>query len=386
MRCCWRFLSPIVLSANPGIQCDNTGTRLPNIFIGLLSGGGSGRSLMLTPWIKKALLKSRFLRLASRLRPSGVAILMYHSVMDDPVTAEPVLGGIVHSTKIFRAQMEIVARDFHPVSMEDVYLSLTAKKTLPERAVAVTFDDGYADNYQAATRILTPLGVPAAFYVTVDSIDNQRLPWPARLRYSFLTSEKESWSEAEGRALVGKTSAGKVWPLGTTQDRNRAFEHASELACQLAGECQDKYITSIEKELDSPIDCSSELFMMTWSELRALACKGHIVGSHTLTHPNLAQISDDQMRVELTGAKHRLEQELSASVTHFSYPCPALQPHWTDRTVTATREIGYKTAVTTNPGAAGRNDDPLCLPRIRPTKTVNDFRWNLECACLRGRR
>lgn len=341
--------------------------------------------MMLTSWIKKALLKTRFLRLASSYSSSTVAILMYHSVMDDPVTAELVLGGIAHSTKIFRAQMEIVARDFHPVSMEDVYLFLGGERTLPERSVAVTFDDGYADNYQAATQILTPLGVPAAFYVTVDSIDNQRLPWPARLRYSFLTSKKESWSD-EGKTIPGKVSPGKIWPLGGKQERNRVFEHASELACRLSGDHQDEYVASIERELDSTIDHSSAQFMMTWSELRTLACNGYIVGSHTLTHPNVAQIPEDQMRRELTGAKRRLEQELSASVIHFSYPCPALQPHWSDRTVTATREIGYKTAVTTNPGAVRRNDDPLCLRRIRPTKTVDDFRWNLEYAYLRRRR
>src|SRR5271163_11994 len=287
--------------------------------------------MMLTPWIKKALLKTQSLRLASRFRSPGVAVLMYHSVMDDPATAELVLGGIVHSTEIFRAQVEIVARDFHPVSIEDVYLFLRGKRTLPERAVAITFDDGYADNYQAATQILTPLGVPAAFYVTVDSIDNRRPPWPARLRYSFLTSKKESWSEAEGETVQGKTSAGKIWPLAAEPERNRAFEHASDLACQLSGENQDEYVVSIEKELDSTIVHSSTRFMMTWSELRTLAGTGHIVGSHTLTHPNLAHIPDDQMRTELRGAKHRLEQELSASVIHFSYPCPALQPHWTDR-------------------------------------------------------
>lgn len=340
---------------------------------------------MLTPWIKKALLKTQFLRLASRFRSSSVAILMYHSVMDDPVTAELALGGIVHSTKIFRAQIEIIARDFHPVSMQDVYLFLTGKRTLPERAVAVTFDDGYADNYQAASQILTPLGVPAAFYVTVDSIDNRRLPWTARLRYSFLTSKKESWSEGEGKTVPGKTSVGKIWPLGAEHERNRAFERVAELACQLSGDRQHEYVASIEKELDSAIDYSSTQSMMTWSELRTLAGSGHIVGSHTLTHPNLAHIPDDQMRRELTEAKRRLEQELSASVTHFAYPCPALQPHWTDRTVTATREIGYKTAVTTTRGAVRKNDDPLCLRRIRPRKTVDDFRWNLEFAFLRRR-
>jgi peptidoglycan/xylan/chitin deacetylase (PgdA/CDA1 family) len=346
-------------------------------------GSGSRRSLVMrTLWIKKAILKTRVLRLVSGFMPPSVAILMYHSVMDDPAAATLVLGEIIHSTKIFRAQMEILASDFHPVSMEDIRLFLSGEKTLPERAVAVTFDDGYADNYQAATEILTPLGVPAAFYATVDSIDNRRLPWTGRLRYSFLTSKKASWSDA-GKTATAKTLNGKVWPLATSEGRNRAFDHAAELVSQLSGDRQEDYVASLEKELDSTIDDSSTQFMMTWNELRSLVGSGHIVGSHTLTHPNLAQIPDDQMRAELTGAKRRLEQELSASITHFAYPCPALQPHWTERTLAATREIGYKTAVTTNPGAVRRSDDPFCLPRIRPTKTVDEFRWKLERAFAR---
>ncbi len=122
--------------------------------------------------------------------------------------------------------------------------------------------------------------------------------------------------------------------------------------------------------------------MMTWDEIRGLARLGHTIGSHTMTHPNLAQIPDNEMRIELLEAKRRIEQELERPVTHFSYPCPALQPHWEKRTVKASREIGYQTAVTTNGGMVRRQDDPLSLRRIRPTKTIDGLRWNLECAFL----
>ena len=82
----------------------------------------------------------------------------------------------------------------------------------------MTFDDGYADNYQAATDILTPLGISGVFYVTVGCIDKQRLPWPSLLRYAFLTSKRGSWAEIEG----------SVWTLSSTQERIRAFDRASE--------------------------------------------------------------------------------------------------------------------------------------------------------------
>ncbi len=271
--------------------------------------------------------------------------------------------------KALTAQMEIITRHFHAVSLDDVLLFLKGKKTLPPRAVVVTFDDGYADNYQAANEILSPLGIPGVFYVTVDCIEKQRLPWPSLLRHAFLTSKKERWVE----------TGGPVWALSSTEHRIQAFDRASEHCSRLSGIPQVQYVESLTQQLETEPPPSSHRLMMTWDEVRGLARNGHLVGSHTMTHPNLAHVDENDARTELAESKRRLDQELATSVVHFSYPCPALHPHWIDRTVSASREIGYQTAVTTNGGMVRRHDDPLSLRRIRPTKTVDGLRWNLEC-------
>jgi peptidoglycan/xylan/chitin deacetylase (PgdA/CDA1 family) len=327
---------------------------------------------MANAWIKKSMVNTGVLRLLSRFTRRGVAIIMYHSVMDEPASAEATLGGIVHSTDVFRGQMEVIARGFHAVKMDEVLDILQGKKELPARTVALTFDDGYADNFLAANDILTPLGIPAAFYVTVDCIDRQRPPWPSRVRHAFLTSKKQSWREINGG----------VWPLSSNQQRIRAFERASEYCSKVSGAAQEQLVSSLEQQLEAEALTESRRLMMTWEEVRSLSRSGHTVGSHTMTHPNLAQLSEGDARTELCDAKRKLEQELSASVVHFSYPCPALEPHWNEQTVKASREAGYRTAVTTNGGLVRRDDDSLSLRRIRPTKTVEGFRWNLECTFL----
>ncbi len=297
---------------------------------------------------------------------------MYHSVMDDPSSAQMTLGSIVHSTETFRGQMEVIARHFNAVTLDDVLLFLTGKQELPPRAVVVTFDDGYADNYQAAKEILDPLGIRGVFYVTGDCVEKQRLPWPSLVRYAFLASKNENWFEADGKA----------WPLSSTEQRLQAFERASEYCSKLSGSPQDEFVESIQHELETEPPRPSQRLMMTWEEVRGLARLGHTVGSHTMTHPNLAYVSENDARAELLEAKRKLEQELAAPIIHFSYPCPALQPHWKESTVNASREVGYQTAVTTNGGLVKRLDDPLSLRRIRPTKTVEGLRWNLECVFL----
>jgi peptidoglycan/xylan/chitin deacetylase (PgdA/CDA1 family) len=329
-------------------------------------------SVMANLWIKKTLIKTGAMRLASRFTGHGVAIIMYHSVMNDPSRAHMTLGSIVHSTEVFRAQMEIVASHFRTVSLGDVLLFLKGEKTLPPKCVVITFDDGYADNYQAANDILSPLGIPAVFYVTVECIDKQRLPWPSLLRYAFLSSRKSGWSERDG----------PVWTFSSEEQRIQALNRASEHCSKLSGTTQAQFVESLMQQLGTEPPRRLQRVMMTWDEVRSLARNGHTVGSHTMTHPNMAHIPENDMRTELREAKRKLEQELAVPILHFSYPCPALQPHWLDRTVRASQEAGYQTAVTTTGGLVRRHDDPLALRRIRPTKTVDGLRWNLECAFL----
>ena len=318
---------------------------------------------------KKTVLRSGLLRMVGTLRGRGAVILMYHSVMEDPRCQETLLGGIVHSRDVFRGQMELLGRQYHPASLDQVKSFVQGKGELPERAVVVSFDDGYADNHEIAASVLNEVGVPAIFYVTVNCVEQRTLPWPARLRFVFRTTKKAIWLD----------SWGKAWPLSSADERERAFLFSCDECCKLAGTAQEKYVAGVEGKLDMQAPVESGL-IMSYDQVRSLVAQGHIVGSHTMTHPNLAHVTLEDARRELTESKHRLEQQLNATVSHFSYPCPALSPHWTEQTVAASRDAGYETAVTTDGGLVRKGDNPLRLKRIRPTRTVEGLEWNLECA------
>lgn len=323
-------------------------------------------------WIKRGLIASGATRAAGVFAGKKAVILMYHSVMDDPARQALTLGEIIHSTAVFRGQMELLARKYHPVSLDDVLLFLRGEKELPARPVVVTFDDGYADNHALAMPILNQTGVPATFYTTVDCIETGTLPWPSRLRHAFLTTQRSQWEEP----------GGAIWLLKQDADRQRAFLRASDHAAKLAGQLQNQFVHSIETQLEVRPPGSAEGLMMTWEQVRGLVANGHLVGSHTLTHPNMAQIKDAEAETEMSESKQRIEQVLLSPVVHFSYPCPALSPHWKKSTVAMSLQAGYHTAVTTDAGQVRRNDDPLSLHRTRPTKNVEGLHWNLECSFL----
>jgi peptidoglycan/xylan/chitin deacetylase (PgdA/CDA1 family) len=295
---------------------------------------------------------------------------MYHSVLPDPLLGADSLGGIIHSEVEFRAQMELLARDFNPVSLDEVLKHIRDRKELSKRSVVVTFDDGYADNYEVAMPVLNEVGVPSTFYATVDCVENRRLPWPSRLRFAFRKTKRKIWCDAQG----------KSWPLNASSQNEEAFLSACDHCCQLSGLAQELFLKHVEQDLESCLPGESGSLMMSLEDLRALARHGHVVGSHTMTHPNMAYLGEDDARRELTESKRLLEQHLGTSVQHFSYPCPALSPHWIPETVALSRAAGYESAVTTDSGLARYGDDAFRLSRIHPTKTVDGLRWNLESA------
>jgi peptidoglycan/xylan/chitin deacetylase (PgdA/CDA1 family) len=322
--------------------------------------------------IKRVLVKSRLLSLAQRLKGAQVVVLRYHSVQDDPGVYANSLGkGIVHSTAAFKEQMEWAARTYEPVTLDDIASAVADERPMPRRGVAVTFDDGYADNLEIVMPVLERLGMRGAFYITVDNVESRTAPWFCRLRHAFAVTSRTEWQVGSG-----------VWRLSNASERRQAFRRASgDCACQ-SGAAQAALLDRIERELGVEPFVPARPLMLTWDQVRELRDRGHIVGSHTLSHPNLAQVGPDEARIELRESRRRLEEVLGVPVDHFSYPSPILQPHWSPATRACCAELGYRTAVTCTPGTVSADAGLLCLRRVAAPEQLDDFKWAVQSAFL----
>jgi peptidoglycan/xylan/chitin deacetylase (PgdA/CDA1 family) len=200
--------------------------------------------------------------------------------------------------------------------------------------VAVTFDYGYTNNAKVAAPVLNRLGVPGSFYLTVESVETGISPWFCQLRHSFITTKKRSWLDPAGGSRE----------LGDEAQRESALSAASEHLTRLIGSAREEALHAIERDLDTEPLAPNKRLMMTWEQARRLRRDGHVLGSHSLTHPNMAHIADKDLNYELTESKRKMEDELATSVVHFSYPAAALTVSWTERTVSASEQAGYRTA------------------------------------------
>jgi peptidoglycan/xylan/chitin deacetylase (PgdA/CDA1 family) len=326
--------------------------------------------------VKRSLLLARMTRYVARVLPPSVALLRYHSVQEDPQKFDSSIGrGITHSAKEFDTHMKLVARHFRVITLDELVAFQENGSRLPRRSVVITFDDGYLDNYEIAAPILSKYGLRAAFYITGGSIGKGAVsPWFCRVRHAFRLASVDRWENPID---------GKTWELRDVAQRRYAYLEACRHSASLSGSNQHAFVEVLESTLGAPACPSAEHLMMDWSHVRKLHEADHTIGSHTLTHPNVAFIDEEELRREVRESKAILERELSTKVLHFSYPSPILQPHWTQQTVAATKEAGYRTAVTCTAGPFLSGYSLLRIPRISAPHNLTDLHWELEISTAR---
>jgi peptidoglycan/xylan/chitin deacetylase (PgdA/CDA1 family) len=323
-------------------------------------------------WIKKALVTTGALGLATRLAKPSAVVLMYHSVVENPQLTENSIG-ISQSRSDFEAHIRTLAHRFTPVTLEQIVEFANGGRELPVKSVAVTFDDGFLDNYEVALPILNHYGVPATFYIMVDAVATGMLPWYCRLNFAFRTTLRREWTDTEHS---------RSFEIQTLQDRKAGLHAAWAAGARKTGAVQAEFVRQIEESLDvEPLTAKNRL-MLTWDQVRALKRAGHVIGGHTLSHPNLAHVTKQEAQSEIVGCKGEIEKELDAPVDHFSYPHPALDPQSTEHTLQVTREAGFRSAVLTACGPVRRGDEPLGLKRIYAANGLDQWIWNLQSTFL----
>jgi peptidoglycan/xylan/chitin deacetylase (PgdA/CDA1 family) len=254
----------------------------------------------------------------------------------------------------FAWQMKLIRRVFQPITIGE--LAATAKSgEIPARAVVVTFDDGYLDNYTQALPILKENGVPATIYVAVEAIESGYM-----------------WNEAVTRQIL-KTQSNEldlsrynlgVYSTMTREEREAAVVNVVEKMKPLNPRTQ-KEIVAYVNEAYGEVDLPRQ--MLTGEHLRSLAQEASItLGCHTQTHPMLSQIGIKDAEKDICKSRALLETYLLGPVEHFAYPYGKYGEHFHAEHVNLIARLGFRTAVTTDWGTADSTSSRYMLKRFTP--------------------
>jgi len=285
-------------------------------------------------------------------KPGGV-ILMYHRVID----LVPDTYNLAVSPVHFAEHMHILRRNCVPMSLAEM-IDAIKTNTLPNRAVAVTFDDGYYDNYSEALPLLRVDGIPATVFVVSSHVDSQREFWWDELERAMLMPQQVP---PELRLyLNGKDY---VWETGTLDERSSAHQALHMLIAQQDTQTRTGILEALVTWAGVGVSGRPTHRVMRSDEMLQMVSDGLIeVGGHTVTHPTLSALSVEAQRREIAEGCRQLEAILGRPIDMFAYPYGRLAD-WEDATADLVRQLRMRGAVTTVPGCVESGADPFRLRR-----------------------
>jgi len=244
-------------------------------------------------------------------RMSQIPVLMYHHIAPHPgdtVTVRP---------EVFAGQMRLLTESgYRFLSADELVDHVTGANPVQEKAVAVTLDDGWLDNYLNAYPVLERLGIKATVFV-----------------------------------ITGRTDA------------------ASILGCKSSAE-----IPIHEEAKKHILEGHAERVVLDWKTIRSMA-SGGLLGfhSHTVSHRRCAELSSGELLHELSASKQALERELGRIADYLCWPYGS----FSDDAVRIAVQAGYRALFTTMDGFCLPGSDPLRIPRIEAQDSVEWLRMRL---------
>jgi peptidoglycan/xylan/chitin deacetylase (PgdA/CDA1 family) len=294
---------------------------------------------------------------AAAMRAARHQVLIFHRVLaekDPLLPSEP-------DARWFAQLVGMLTRHFEVIGLDEA-AARVAEGRLSGRSLSITFDDGYADNYEVALPILERAGAPATFFVATGFLDGGTM-WNDRIietvrrlspgRYAQpLDGDREAMLEIDDlesrRQAIGRLiNAWKHLPQPERQARVDAF-------AALAGDLPDD-------------------LMLSTAQLRAMDRSDYArVGAHTVSHPILAVLPAAQAAEEIGAGKRTLEDKLQREVDWFAYPNGKPGRDYRAEHVEQVRQAGFAAAVSTNWGTLDRDSDRFEIPRFTPWSSSLD--------------
>jgi len=281
-----------------------------------------------------------------------LSILIFHRVLPAP---DPLFPGEVDAAQ-FDAVCAWLRTWFNVLPLDQACRRLQ-DGTLPARAAAITFDDGYADNHDIAMPILRRHGLTATFFVATGFLDGGRM-W------------NDTMFESVRRTQVGVVDLSDACvpglgrlPVSTLAERRTAIADLLRAVRYLPGPERVAAVAAVARA--AAVELPDDL-MMTSEQVRSLHRQGMAIGGHTVNHPILCRLPLDEARHEIATGKLRLEQITQAPVTVFAYPNGRPKEDFSAEHAALAEELGFAAAVTTAWGAAGPRSNRFQLPRFTP--------------------
>lgn len=307
----------------------------------------------------------------------SLIVLNYHRIGEPENTGyDP---GVFSATaEQFDLQLSYIKR-FYEVLSPGEAMELVDRGRANRAAVAITFDDGYRDNYEVAYPILKSHRLAATFFLPTAFINTGHIPWWDRIAQMLRTATRLSF-RLEYPVMAAFDLAAQ--PLTTVcREVLNLYKHPDTID-------PERFERELMAACEPDLPAAQERLFINWDEAAQMSAGGMTIGSHTHRHRLLAKLTPEEQFDELLTSKRIIESQLHCRVTSLAYPV-GTRTAFSTQSVRAALDAGYRSAYSFY-GGVNRLDEPVNSFDIRrlavnANLTADRFKLRVSLAGVTGR-
>lgn len=313
---------------------------------------------------------------------------MYHRVTEP----ESNIWDITVRPSHFEQHLQVLQEIGNVVPLKELVNGVKNKK-VRKNSIAITFDDGYADNYSIACPLLEKYAMPATFFVASANIDTSAAFWwdeleqiilyaaylPPRLSIAINNQKMEFLLNEEARLTEPQRTVNRSWKACDETPpsiRCNIFYQVWQQLKLVSHEMQQQHLKEIRQWASTDKVLQPQYKSMSSAQLLDLTSKALFdLGAHTVTHPSLAHHTPQRQKQEMTENKKHLEAITGKEAALISYP----YGDYNTDTITAAADSKFIAAFTTEERVITKNSSAYKLARFQVKDwDGSEFRTHLK--------
>lgn len=286
-------------------------------------------------------------------------ILLYHGVIPDGLDTGLFNSSGKHiSEGVFGEHLKYLANNFHFVSMHQICEAICGRANLPDRAVAITFDDGFLNNFTNAWPLLEKYRVPATIYLATGFIGTGRRIWTDALEAAILSTSETCLNLKQMKPPL-------IFRLESDSERLNCLKIIKSTCKQISNCERDLIVSEVLTKLgDGNVPDALLSDFMDWDQVREMN-KSHLIdfGAHTVDHVSLTKVSSNEMHHQIKRSLDDVATEVGQDVRLFSYP-EGQQTDYDETVIGVLKDLNLKHAPSAIAGTNRLHEtDPFALRR-----------------------
>ncbi|WP_061298768.1 polysaccharide deacetylase family protein [Leptospira borgpetersenii] len=300
-------------------------------------------------------------------------ILLYHGVTDHESFGIENYSNKHVSSATFWDQMNYISKYCTVLSMDDICELYYSEKDYPSNSVAVTFDDGFRNNYTVAAPILEEFNIPATFYITSGIVNTDIMLWVDQLEDCLNLCNKPS--------IKVDLDKSTTFSLEGFENKEKTLIEIKKYCKSVSSVRKDEIVKQViyETEVLPSVSHSKNYEKIDWEQLKDLSKNPlFIIGGHSMYHNILTSFdSEEKLNLDICLSIDLLRYNLGFNLTHYAYP-EGQYSHYNENVVRILKEKGIICSPSAVHGTNNKDVDLFSLKRIMVGFNGTPFPFQLK--------